>query len=441
MAFSQYVEPINTQLAFISSGKFEDGTNTQTRDDLLAIVAGLNTVKLGDSASLDSFSRLRVSEPRPVGDYNLSYGLEPLIMEAIVSGAGNTVTHEANTLMGKLTLGGANVGHSRIQSYRYHYYQPGRSHAVFATGVLGAAVANTVKRIGYFDAANGVFLQQDADGTIRFTLRTSTSGSVSDANTVTSANWSDQPGWTIDPTKSIIIVFDLQFLGMGRVRCYEDRDGKLVKLHEFKNAQNLAVPYMQTATLPVRAEVVQTTTAAAATMYFKCASVMTEGGTDDAAGFPFSRASGSITAASGARTHALSIQPALTYNSLANRMTVEIDSLDVVVTGSNPVLWELCVGDVLTGTTTFNDVNGTYSGMQYNTAGTTSGTPAVVLASGYTSATTQSRSVTSRRFVTRYPITLDAAGAARANGRLTVLLTGLGGSSATQVALNWKELR
>lgn len=411
------------------------------RPELRTSQIGGFPVSLGDSANLDSFSRLRVSEPRPVGDYNLSYGLEPLIVEAIVSGAGNTVTHEANTLMGKLTLGGTNVGHSRIQSYQYHYYQPGRSHAIFTTGVLGAAVANTVKRIGYFDAANGVFMQQDTDGTLRLTLRTSTSGTVSDTNTVTSANWNGKPGWVINPLKSLILVFDLQFLGMGRVRVYEDRNGALVKLHEFNNEQSLAVPYMQTATLPIRAEVVQTDVAAAATMYFKCASVMTEGGTDQDAGYPFTAGTGAVAVASGARTHAISIQPALTYNSLVNRSTIELGSLDIAVSGSNAVKWELCIGDVLTGTTTFNDVNATYSAMQFNTAGTTSGSPAMVLASGFLPATATSKSSITRAFVNRVPITLDAAGAARANGRLTLLLTGLGGTSTAYAAINWREVR
>lgn len=398
-------------------------------------------VSFQDTPNFDSFSRLRVSEPRPVGDYNLTYSLQPILLEQITSGTGNTVTQEANTLMGKLTLGGTAVGHARLQSYQYHYYQPGRCQSVFMTGVFGSPVANTVKRLGYFDGANGVFLQQDADGTWRFTLRTSTGGSVSDLNTVTAANWSAQPGWTIDATKSVIIAFDLQFLGMGRVRCYEDRNGILALLHEFHNEQVLSVPYMQTATLPVRAEIVQTTTAAAATMHFKCASVMTEGGVEDRAGYGFSRESGSITAASGARTHMLSLQPSLTFGGISNRTTVELDSIEMIVTGINPVLWELCIGDVITGTTTFIDVNSTYSSSQYNILGTTSGSPSIVVASGYVSATASNKQAVTKSLVSRYPITLDAAGNARSMGRITLLVTGIGGSSACRGVINWREIR
>ena len=176
-------------------------------------------------------------------------------------------------------------------------------------------------------------------------------------------------------------------------------------------------------------------------MKFKCASVMTEGGTDDAAGLAFSRESGSVTAGNDTRVHALSIQPSATFGSVENRLTLEIESVDVLVTGNNNVLVELCIGDAITGTTTFNAVNSTHSGMEYNILGTTSGTPTAVLLSAFVAAGNTVKGAISRKMVTRYPITLNAAGTARANGRLTVLVTGLGATSACRVALNWREIR
>ena len=111
------------------------------------------------------------------------------------------------------------------------------------------------------------------------------------------------------------------------------------------------------------------------------------------------------------------------------------------MTGINPVLWELCIGDVLTGTTAFNSVNGTYSAVDYNFLGTTSGTPSIVIASGLAAASAAQKGDTHFTQVLRYPITLDAAGAARALGRLTMLVTGIGGSSACRGVMNWREIR
>jgi hypothetical protein len=41
----------------------------------------------------------------------------------------------------------------------------------------------------------------------------------------------------------------------------------------------------------------------------------------------------------------------------------------------------------------------------------------------------------------RYPITLDAAGAVRSLGTLSLLATGFGGTSTIQAAVSWKAIR
>lgn len=98
------------------------------------------------------------------------------------------------------------------------------------------------------------------------------------------------------------------------------------------------------------------------------------------------------------------------------------------------------VFDALSGTTTFADVNATYSAMEYNTAGTISGSPAIVLFSGYASAT-GGRVTAPRKVGLRYPITLNAAGAARALGTLSVLATGYTGTAPCRATMNWREVR
>jgi hypothetical protein len=175
-------------------------------------------------------------------------------------------------------------------------------------------------------------------------------------------------------------------------------------------------------------------------MRYICCSVSSGGGQDEVVGYFFT-ATGSVTAASGTRTHVLSIRPKTTFNSIANRSKFVLEGIELVDTGSNPIYWELCVGQAISGTTTYNDVNTTYSGFEYNTAGTISGSPAVVLASGFISASNQSKESTSLKINGRFPITLDSSGAVRALGTITLLVTGLTGSSACQVALNWREIR
>ena len=238
--------------------------------------------------------------------------------------------------------------------------------------------------------------------------------------------------------KTHILVVDFQSLYVGRVRMGFDIEGQIIFCHEFTHANIDLFPYIQSANLPIRCGMTGSGTVSA-TMNFICCSVVSEGGQENVSGYNFSQ-EGTVTAASGARTHALSLQPKTTFNSITNRTGFVLDSIEVLA-GANSVLWELCLGDVITGTTTFNDVNATYSGMQYNTLGTTSGAPSIVAASGYVASSASVRSSTNAQINNRYPITLNQAGAARALGRYTVLLTGIGGTSASRVTMNWKELR
>lgn len=105
------------------------------------------------------------------------------------------------------------------------------------------------------------------------------------------------------------------------------------------------------------------------------------------------------------------------------------------------MLWELVIGQAITGSNTFTDVANNTSAMEFNTGGTISGNPALVIASGYVASTTGSKGVGLEQVRHRIPITLNEAGAVRANGTLSVLVTGIGATSACRTTLSWTERR
>ena len=175
-------------------------------------------------------------------------------------------------------------------------------------------------------------------------------------------------------------------------------------------------------------------------MKFICCSVISEGGQDDIAGYSFSQ-EGTVSADSGADTHILSVQPKATFNSITNRSRFVLESIDFVVTGNFPISWKLVIGQALSGTTTFIEENATYSAFEYNILGTLSGSPAITIAQGFIASTASSKQSSSTRVPFKYPITLDAAGTARTMGRLTAIVQGVGGASATRCVFNWKEIR
>ena len=270
--------------------------------------------------NLDAFSRIRASDPTSLFSTQCQYNASPLQLESFATGTGGAPSHSADSRMVVLSCT-TGTGTSGIQSYKYMPYQAGKSHLIAMTGVIGSAVSGAVVDFGYFDAGNGIFLRQNGTSGMQLVRRTSTSGSVVN-------NAVEQSAWTydgvvsttsIDFTKSIIMIIDLQFLGMGRVRVGFDIDGKIDWVHEFLNAGVLSVPYMQTATLPIGMLITATSTDSTKTCYFKCASVMSEGGSNEDFGFLFSTPESTVTASNGARTHLLSIRPKTTYGGITNR--------------------------------------------------------------------------------------------------------------------------
>jgi hypothetical protein len=248
-------------------------------------------------------------------------------------------------------------------------------------------------------------------------------------------------GLTLDVTKAFILVIDCQFLAMGRVRFGFDIGGAIVYVHEFLNANVLTVPYMQTLTLPVQMLVTGTATAGAKTAYFKCASVSSEGGLEDDLSYSFASPEGTVTAASGARTHVLSLRPATTFNSITNRSTIRPISVEVLVTGNQPIRWELCVGSTFSAGPTWAAVNATYSAAEYTSVVGTLDAAGLPIASGYLAASATVKSSVNFRLAARYPITLNRAGAVRDNGAVHLLVTGIGGTSAVRATINYQEVR
>lgn len=400
-------------------------------------------IGFGDTPSLDAFSRLRVSGPEYVFDAQLTYDLQPLLFEQITAQAGASIAHDTANRCATLAFASTPSGGKAImQSFEHFRYQPGRSLFAFVTFNFNGGVANALKFAGYSDGGNGVELQLDG-AQPRLVLY---SGTAVGNQIVNQTNWNDPldgtgpSGYAVDWTKTQLLAIDMQALYVGRVRVYLDVGGKLVPVHEFNHANLRANPYIQTANLPVRVGMT-CTGAVSTTMQYICCSVISEGGQHESQGFEHSLDVAG-TGGNETRAHILSIRPMALFNGIANRSKIVIESLDFIVnSGANNAKFEVVLGQAISGTIAFNDVNAAHSAVEYNTAGTISGNPVIVLFSGYAPATGGNRITAPRKLGLRYPITLNAAGDPRALGTLSVLATGYTGTAPVRATLNWREIR
>jgi hypothetical protein len=367
------------------------------------------------SNMLGAFGRLRVANPDTLGDYQLQYSISPLMWNQKTVGAA-TITFLSKEAAGSLNVTTASGDRAVLQTKRYHRYQPGNSQKIDTTGVFGAATAGCIQRQGYFDDYNGVFFQLNGS-TLSVVQRSSTTGSVVDT-VVNQAQWNldtmdgnGPSGIKIDITRAQIFSIDLQWLGVGRVRLGFNVGGILVYCHEFDNANYLTSAYMETANLPVRKEILNTTdTANSVSMKTICATVICEGGFNAQRGFSHSANNGTTTIGVTTRRPILSIQPKLTYFGLVNRALILLQSFYLDNnTGSDDVLWELVYNGTLTGAS-FNSA-ATRALINFDVAATAI-TGGDVIASGYLPRANRNvESVSLSEVFRDIPLTLDIDGA------------------------------
>lgn len=237
----------------------------------------------------DAFGRLRVSEPLTLFDSFHRYQDNGKYLTS-TSGTANT-EFKTNESVVDMNVGTASGDKCYRETKRVFAYQPGKSLLIMNTFVLNQQKTNLRQRVGYFNTQNGVFFENDGTGNY-LVLRTYTSGTVEETR-VAQADWnvdkfdgtgassqSAHPGrGSLDITKSNIFWIDVEWLGVGDVRCGFVVDGLMVPAHVFHNDNLNTTTYMTTAILPVRYEIENTgATASASKMKQICSTVVSEGG-------------------------------------------------------------------------------------------------------------------------------------------------------------------
>jgi hypothetical protein len=340
--------------------------------------------------AVDAFGRSRVSQPLTLFDSSHRYKDNGLWSTS--NSAGTTYNFNANAGLIELNLPTTSGAEIIRETTKVFSYQPGKSLQILNTVVMSPPKANLRQRVGYFGNNNGIYLE--ANGTnIAFVERSYSNGNVVEIR-AEQANWnidtllgnvaSSPSKATLDMSKAQIVFHDIEWLGLGSVRCGFVIDGKLIHCHSFHHANYITSTYMTTASLPVRYEIRNTgTTANSSLMKQVCSSVISEGGYE---------LRGSQQAIGTPITAARSLATAGTFYPIVS-LRLKATSLDAVViltalsciadTASN-FNWQVRASTTTTGGTWVSA--GDDSAVEYNITGTgTSG--GRTLASGYFTST------------------------------------------------------
>lgn len=232
--------------------------------------------------AVDAFGRARVATPLTLFDSSHRYRDNNLWSTSNTA----TATYAFNANAGFIDLNLDTTANAEIvrETTKVFSYQPGKSLNILNTVVFNPVKENLRQRVGYFGSNNGIYLEVDGS-TVYLVERSSVSGSVVETR-VPQSQWNVDPmdgtgvsNFTLDINKAQIFFMDIEWLGLGTVRCGFVINGTLVHVHSFHHANLITSTYITTASLPCRYELKNTgTTSSNSSLKQICTSVISEGG-------------------------------------------------------------------------------------------------------------------------------------------------------------------
>lgn len=349
-------------------------------------IEGLMDIRVGNNPSADAFGRLRSSDPSNIFDSKQIHDNQPLIWDdAEVSGGGTSSNHSTARASTTIGVSATTAGRRTRQTFRRFNYQPGKSLLLMMTMVFDEATTGINQRVGYFDNNNGIFLESD-EGVPTFVVRSNVSGTPVE-NRIPQSEWNIDPmdgsglcGMTLDITKAQILIMDMEWLGVGRVRFGFVYNGVICYAHEVNHANEETSVYMSTPNLPLRYEIENDGTGAAASLEHICSSAITEGGHNP---------DGITRHYTGPYLSALATT--VQYAMLAFRLksthldtTINVEAIHSLLGSNDSAYWELRVGGTPSAAMTFSDIaNGAIQVANGN--GTITHSGGTVIAGGFVS--------------------------------------------------------
>lgn len=239
---------------------------------------------LGPTA-VDAFGRFRVSSPFTLFDNSSKY-FDNIDGFTNFTASGGSATKITDSSALHMTVNGTNGSLVYRESLKVFSYQPGKSLLVLETFCMAPAREGLRQRVGYFDTANGFYLEQD-DNDIYFVRRSSSSG-VLVTTRIAKSEWniskldgSDADKIVLNLEASQILYINMEWLGVGSVTMGFVINGQFIPCHRFDHANvaGVTTTYMGTARLPLRYEIENTSaTGVSDILKFICQSVISEGG-------------------------------------------------------------------------------------------------------------------------------------------------------------------
>ena len=395
--------------------------------------------------AVDAFGRARVSTPLTLFDSSHRYRDNNLWSTSNTAGA--TYAFSNNEGLINLNLTTANNAEIIRETTKVFSYQPGKSLQVLQTFIMQPKT-NVRQRVGYYGANNGIYFE--LVGNTAYLVERSLSTGVMQETRVAQSDWnmdtllgqvaSSPSGITLDLTKAQIMFIDIEWLGLGTVRCGFVIDGKFIHCRSFHHANFVTTTYMTTASLPLRYEIKNTgVTASNTTLKQVCSTVISEGG------YELRGLQQAIGTAIGAPRDLTTVNTY--YPVVSIRLKASPDRLDAIViltalsilgiTNNANYNWRVVASGATTGGTWVSA--GDDSAVEYNITGT-SFTGGRILASGWIHGSNQGSSPVDILKEALFKFQLERNGLTSSSYELTLVAAADSAGADIYASMDWEEI-
>lgn len=425
------------------------GTNKTIYEVVMVADQFGNPVSSGNPSGMavDAFGRARTAQPFTLFDSSHRFADNGLW--ATSNSSGTTITFNQNAGLIELALPTTANAEIIRETTKVFSYQPGKSLQTMSTFVLNPAQTNLRQRVGYYGANNGIYLELDGSS-LYFVERNSVGGTLAETR-VAQADWnvdtllgnvvSSPTHITLDITKAQILFIDVEWLGLGTVRCGFVIDGRLVHCHSFHHANFIANTYMTTASLPLRYEIKNHNGATGNSSLMKqiCSTVISEGGyelygTQQAVDIPIQSPVDLPTA--GTYYPIISLRLKTSPNRLDAIAILTAISLMAITNNAN-YNWRLVASGTTTGGTWVSAADN--SSVEYNITGT-SFSGGRILASGFTSGSVQGQQTIDILKEALFKFQLERNGLTNTPYEITLIAAASLNGADIFASLDWEEI-
>lgn len=417
-----------TEIGTVSNPVFVSGT-----------VSGSLEISNSDGPQMDSYNRLRVASQDLAFGVHFANSLNTSYFNTAVVGSA-TLTSVTNQAAARLSTTTGATDSIIVQTKRYLRYNPGVSHQIMLTGIIGAKKNNVRQRWGYFDASDGIFFEQTGTD-LAVVVRTSTSGSIVDTR-VLQSDWNIDKldgtgisGVNLDTSKHNVYVIDFVWQGAGRIRFGIMHGRGVVYFHQILNANVSTAPFIRSPSRPGRAELTNLgVTIGTTDMDIVCVFALRETSDNLLAPFAASASRGITKVTVSSIKPLITLRPKATFNSITNRIPIAPQRA-IIQCNQQSILVQVYLNASLTGVSYVSA--GTNSAAEYDVSATVISGGTLILET-YVSESNNGQ-LDLQELADTAILGLDIAGSVQ--DTLTVTATSLAGNTDTWASIAWQEFQ